>query len=303
MAGKLYSGPIIDAHHHVWDLSLGRHTWLTVPEDALQAVGDVSYLRRDYGVAEYLADIRGQNVVASVHVEAQWDRKRDPVEETRWLETLGRPAGIMARYVANASLGTANAAAIIERQADFARVVGLRESIRRHPDPAKGWIGAADINDPAWRRGVAHLGRHGLSLELLIYPHQADAVARLAFDFPDQMFVISHVASPVDQDPDSVTVWRRGLRAMSAAPNVCIKLSNYARYTGKRDLEGLRAVALPCIDAFGPERAMFGSDYPVARKFMSYGDICDRLKEIVRDFSADEQRAIFHDTAARFYRL
>lgn len=134
-----YSGPIIDAHHHLWDLSLGRHPWITGA--GVAALGDVAYLRRDYGLAELRADMEGQGVVGSVHVEALWDRARDPVEETRWLEGLARPVGlppgIAARYVASVPLGRPGAAEILSRQlAASPRVVGLRETVRWRTSPA-----------------------------------------------------------------------------------------------------------------------------------------------------------------------
>jgi len=80
-----YDGPIIDAHHHLWDLSLGRHPWITGGSDALKALGDVAYLQHDYLPPDFAADIGPRNVVGSVYIEAAWDRSRDPQEEVDWL--------------------------------------------------------------------------------------------------------------------------------------------------------------------------------------------------------------------------
>ena len=81
-----YQGPIIDAHHHLWDLSLGRHPWLTSDDSAIKALGDIAYMRKDYLVDDFIADIGPQNVVGSVYVEAAGDRTRQPIEEIEWLE-------------------------------------------------------------------------------------------------------------------------------------------------------------------------------------------------------------------------
>src|ERR1700751_2965675 len=106
-----YQGPIIDAHHHLWDLSLGRHPWLTSDDSAIKALGDISYLRRNYLVKDLLADIGAQKVVGSVYVEAAWDRARPPVEEVAWLEGLTRPGRSASRCIAFSPLKSAEAAA------------------------------------------------------------------------------------------------------------------------------------------------------------------------------------------------
>src|SRR5690606_25437806 len=108
-AARHYAGPVIDAHHHFWDLGLGKHGWLDSgwPDYALQP------LRRDYLPNDYLRDRGGEEVVASVHVEANWD-PADPFGETQWLDRLVRPPGIAERYVVYAALGTEGAAAHLE---------------------------------------------------------------------------------------------------------------------------------------------------------------------------------------------
>lgn len=299
----LYDGPIIDAHHHLWDLSHGRHPWLTGQDQAFRALGDVDYLRRDFLVPDYLASIDGQPVVASVYVEAAWDRSRPPQEEVDWLEALARPAGIAARSIAWAPLRAPDCDAVLENLARRPTVVGVRETVRWHPDPAKRWVEGGLMIDPAWRRGVARLRHHGLLLELLMNPYQSDELARLADDFPQQDFVINHCATPVDQDPDGLARWRDGLEQMARRPNIAIKLSNFAAYSSDRSPASLRRTVMTCIDAFGPDRAMFGSDYPVARRHLGYRDLCDRFRESITDLSAFEQRRICHDNALRLYRF
>lgn len=303
MAARRYAGPIIDAHHHLWDVSLGRHPWLTDSAANIAALGDIGYMRRNYLADDYWRDAANQNVVATVCIEALWDRARDPVEETAWFEAADKPRNIAARYVSYVKLDAADAERVLERQVAFERVAGLRETVRWHPDPAKRWTDKALLHDPAWRRGVGLLKRHGLVLELLMNPYQAGDVAALAADFPDQVFVVDHCASPVDRDADGLARWKAGLIAMARAPNVAIKLSNYGAYDPDRSIGNLRATVMPCIEAFGPARTMFGSDYPVARRSMGFDQVCDTLKDLLADFSDDEQRAIFHDTAQGYYRM
>jgi len=297
----LYRGPIIDAHHHLWDLSGGNYPWLTTPAAAIGALGDIGHLRRNYLPSDYAADIAGQGVVASVHVEALWNPARSPVEETRWLDALSRLPGIAARYVVAAPLAAPDVGRTLDAHAASARVAAVRETIRWHPDPAKRWTRQGLVNEPAWRRGLALLARHGWALDLLMNAHQAGEVAALARDTPGQRFVVNHCCTPNDRDAEGMARWRTGLRAMAAWPNIAIKLSNYAAYSPERTFEADRATLRTCIDAFGPGRCMFGSDYPVARRTMTYPALCDRFREVAAEYTAAEQRALFHDSAAGVY--
>ena len=299
----MYAGPIIDAHHHLWDLNLGRHRWLVDASVGIGALGDISYMRHTYLPADYLRDVGNRNVVGSVHIEAVWDRARSPVEETEWLETLDKSRGIAARYVAFAELKDPDMERRLEGHAACGRVAGLRETIRWHPDPAKRWTEAGLVDDPAFRRGLALLRRYGFVLELLMNSWQAEEVARLAADFPDQVFLVNHCCTPNDRDADGLARWRRGLKLLGTRENIAIKVSNFGAYSPDRTIPALRETVMTCIDAFGTQRSLFGTDYPVARRSMTYGAMVDAFSAIIAPFGADEQRALFHVNARRLYRF
>jgi predicted TIM-barrel fold metal-dependent hydrolase len=298
----MYQGPIIDAHHHLWDLSLGRHLWLTDPNVGIGALGDISFMRHTYLPADYLRDAGDKNIVGSVHIEALWDRSRSPVEETEWLDTLEKTRGIATRYIAFAPLKDPGVEAVLERQAAHKRVVGLRETIRWHPDPAKSWTQAGLVDSSEFRRGVGLLHRYNLALELLMNPYQADDVSRLAADFPNVTFLINHCGTPIDRDPEGMARWRRGLKLMAARENIAIKVSNFGANSGG-SIPAMREIAMTCIDTFGTSRAMFGTDYPVGRRHMTFAAMVEGFETIISEFSATEQRALFHDNAFRYFRF
>lgn len=297
----LYQGPVIDAHHHMWDLALDRHAWVSSKDSAMPTVGDAAYMRHNHTVAEYMAVTAGQNVEGSVHIEAVWDRHQDPTEETAWLDSLVRPRRIIGRYVAFAALGEPGYVERVEKHLASGRVAGFRESIRTHPTIRYGAGLAADVSDPRWLEAVGWLRGRNLVLELLVFGHQADDVCRLAERFPDQVIALNHLASPIDETDEGRALWRAGLRRMAKHPNVKIKISNYVRYAKTLDAADLRAVALPCIEAFGPARSMFGSDWPVSTKWLGFEAICDALRDMVRDFTPEEQSSIFREAAWRTY--
>ena len=127
MAG-LYRGPIIDAHIHLWDLGMDRHPWLRPTGGAIRALGDLAPIRRNYLVDDYRRDATNQNVVASVHIEAAWDRADDPLAEIEWLETLDKSSGVAARYIGFADLTAPDAGAALDRLSEVKRCIGVRQS-------------------------------------------------------------------------------------------------------------------------------------------------------------------------------
>ncbi len=301
----LYAGPIIDPHIHLWDLDMDRHPWLRPTGGAIQALGDLDAIRRNYLVDDYRRDVANQNVVASVHIEAAWDRADDPLAEIKWLETLDKSSGVAARYIGFADLTAPDATGALDRLAEVKRCVGIRQMLSWHPTiPAKCFARRPSIADEAgFRHGVGLLAHHDQILELMLYPYQAEEVVRLARDFPDQTFIVNHCGSPVDRDRDGMLRWKESLKRLGSAPNVQIKISALTAYDPSPTPESLREVALDCIECFGVDRSMFGSDFPVGRLWTSFDAIFDGFKAIVRDFPEAEQRALFHDNARRVYRM
>jgi predicted TIM-barrel fold metal-dependent hydrolase len=298
-----YDGPIIDAHHHLWDLSLDRHPWLAVDAGARGGLGDLAPLKRTYLPQDYRRDAARQNIVASVHVEAGW-ADDDCLGETRWLETLDKTDRVAARYVVRVPLASAQAPALIEAQAHFSRVVGVRDILSWSEEPARCFAARGDfIDDPQWRAGLARLQPHELVFDLMVFPNQLARAERLARDFPNQLFVLNHCGSPIDRDPDGMRRWREGLAILGRAPNVSIKISDLVAYDHRWTLESLTEVVLHCLECFGVARAMFASDFPVAGLHASFDEVYDAFKAIASQFSADEQRALFFANTARLYRF
>jgi predicted TIM-barrel fold metal-dependent hydrolase len=137
----------------------------------------------------------------------------------------------------------------------------------------------------------------------MIFAGQLDDALRLARDFPNQLFVLNHSGSPIDRDLDSMARWRAGIKALGAAQNVAIKISALTGYVPNWTLETLRPLILVCIDAFGPDRSMLASDFPVTRLHATFAQCYDVYRAVAAEFSGDEQRAMFFETARRIYRM
>jgi predicted TIM-barrel fold metal-dependent hydrolase len=159
------------------------------------------------------------------------------------------------------------------------------------------------MQDRQWLEGFGLLETFGLSFDLMIYPSQMGDAARLAADHPGTTIILNHVGSPVDRDAESMARWREGLKVMAAQPNVRIKLSDLVAYDHHWTLDSLRDVTMACVDAFGPDRCMVGSDFPVAALHASWDEVFGSFDKILSGFTEDERRGMFFANAVRDYRI
>ena len=302
----LYDGPMIDAHHHLWDLSMGCHPWLAGGDEDAGAPLDLGPLKRDYLVADLVRDAANHNLVKSVHIQAGWDRS-DPIAETRWLQGLADRDGFPHGIVGDAPLREPRVEAVLEAQAGYANMRGIRYILSWHQDPAKRFDQFVDRGDnltnPDWRRGYALLAKFNMSFDVMIYPGQLADTLDLARAYPDIQNIINHVGSPIDRDEASMAGWRQGMKNLASAPNVAVKISDLCAYDPDWTVDSYRPIVLSLIDWFSVDRCLFASDFPVAALHGDFDSHYDAFKEIVRDFTAAEQRQLFHDNAARLYRL
>lgn len=294
--------PIVDPHHHLYDLKTGNYPWLQGP--MLERVfGDYSAIRRDYLIEHFLADIRDQNVVKTVHLQVEYDHN-DPVAETRWLQGVADKHGYPHGIVAFADLASDDAQAVIEAHCEFPNTRGIRQCLNFHRDPVKTFIENPHLmSDSRWRQGYALLARYGLSFDLQLYYTQMEEAVALARDFPDTVIVLNHTGMPVDRAPDEIEGWKKGMKLLASAPNISCKISGLGMGDWTWTVDSIRPFVLHAIETFGVGRCMFASNFPVDKLFSSYNDVFNAFKRITRDFSLDERRALFHDNAERVYRL
>lgn len=296
---------IIDAHHHLWDLKLNYYPWLS-DKVGPRMYGDYAAIRRDYLLDDFKADIGELPVVASVHVQAEHDHT-DPLRETRWLQSVadapgsgGFPHGIVA--FEDLTGAPQAVAARLEAHAQSRNLRGLRQMVHQCLVPAMG-LPTDYLADEQWCANVGLLARHGLSFDLQILAPQAEAAARLAAQHPDLSFVLVHIGQPRDQSPAGFEAWHGALRRLAQLPNVSIKLSGFGMFDTDWTTTSLKRLVLPAVDCFGPSRCMFASNFPVDKLMRSYAALWRAYDEITASFSAAERAALFHDTAARIYRI
>ncbi|MFD7484841.1 amidohydrolase family protein [Streptomyces mirabilis] len=277
----------VDAHHHVWDLSVRDQDWITGPE--------LRSLRRDFGVGDLAPQARAAGVDRTVLVQTV-----TVPEETPEFLALAEQGELIAGVVGWTDLTRPDVADELARLRGLPggrHLKGIRHQVQGEPDPE--WLLRPDVRD-----GLAAVAEAGLVYDLVVLPHQLPACVRAAAGHPGLTFVLDHLGKPPIAT-GALRPWATAVRALAALPNTVCKLSgmvteaDHAKWT----VDGLRPYADTVLDAFGPGRLMFGSDWPVCTLAASYGQVVDVAEELTEGLGAEERAEVFGGTATRVYRL
>lgn len=298
----LYQGPIIDAHHHVWDLGLDRHPWLRPGVQVAHRYGDYESIKHDYLPADFLADSAGSNVVATVYMEAEWD-PADPLGETRWVEQASQAHGLPGAMAAQAWLDASDAEQVLAAQAasPLVRSVRHKPGGARSPAEAAGGVRSL-LSDPRWQAGYALLARHGLHFELQTPWWNLAEAAQLAARHPDTLLVINHAGVVLDHKDETLRGWSEAMAIAARQRNIVVKVSGLCVEGAGWVADANREIVLALVRLFGADRLMFGSNFPVDQMFIDYAALIDGYRQILAPLELLQQQAFFHDTAARIYR-
>jgi predicted TIM-barrel fold metal-dependent hydrolase len=289
--------PMIETHHHLWELDRFYYDWLQDPgwpgHNAL--IGDYKMIRSKIGAPDrFFKEFYGANVIKSVHVEAAYAGP-DPVEETAWLDAVAREHGMPNALVVFCDIEKDDGEAQLDRHLAASPLVrGVR--IREHP---------ADPDTAAFRNGYAAMGRRGLSYELNASPGKLLSGRDVALAYPDVQVILGHAGFPVRRDPDYFALWQRELSALAEAPNVACKVSGLGMADNRWTIDSIRPYVLHCVEAFGPERIMIGTNWPVDILFATYLEQTDAYRTILAEagFSRADQEAMLYRNAERLYRI
>ena len=285
--------PFVDTHFHLHDLKRPelRYSWLE--RDAVHGfLGNIDVLKaQHYWIEDYIAEIRFANVPKAIHVQAALGTP-DPVNETKWLQGFADRTGYPHGIVAECHLADGDAESVLERHVQYKNVRGIR-------DFGKGRY----LVDPAWRAGFKFLERHSLVSCIDTRIQLFDDLLDLAGAFPNILICVDHCAIPEARDAAYVKRWSEAMRKLARADNVVMKISGLGMMDRLWTIDSLRPFVLGSIEAFGTDRVVFGTNWPVDRMFSSYPDIVNAYATIISGFSKSEQTAMFSGNAERFFRI
>jgi L-fuconolactonase len=273
---------VVDAHHHVWDLAVRDQDWIAAD----------SPLRRTFTVEDLTAEARAAGVERTVLVQTITVPEETP-------EFLALAAGheLVAGVVGWTDLTRPDVADELARLRELpggSCLKGIRHQVQGEPDP--DWLLRPDV-----RRGLAAVADAGLVYDLVVLPHHLPACVKAAGNLPHLTFVLDHVGKPPIAS-GALDPWATDVRALAALPNTVCKLSGMVTEADLASwtVDDLRPYADTVLEAFGPDRLMYGSDWPVCTLAATYGEVLDVTRQLI---GAHDSGQIFGGTAVRVYDL
>jgi L-fuconolactonase len=287
--------PVIDTHQHFWDLSAHHQPWLA--SDA-----ELAPLLRNFTLADLAPLAAAEGVTATVvvqTVEESW--------ETPELLAIAAGPGVVTRVVGWADLTAPDVADVLAGLRELSggdRLSGIRHPVLIEPDP--DWLAR-----PAVLRGLAAVAAAGLAYDVVGEPRHLPAAVTAARQLPELRFVLDHLGNPditSGTRPESSQPWASAVTAFSRLPNIVVKLSGVLGVppppgATPGSLSHLRPYYDFVLYAFGPNRLMFGSDWPPCTLEASYAQVCTTARTLTADLGEAERHAIFSGTARTTYRL
>lgn len=287
----------IDAHHHLWKLDAVHYPWL-MAKGQKRFFGDPGPIQRDFTVDEFRAMAEPFGVAASVHIQVG---AADPLAEARWVQGVAEAnPGWPAAQVGFADLTDPALGRLLDAFAELPGLRGVRQIVGRAPGEDAVTGTGALLDDPRFAQGLAEIARRGLSFDLQLIPSQYADMARILDRTPELDVALCHAGSPHDRSADGLRAWASALRVLSANPRICCKLSGLGMFDHDWTVASIRPIVETCLEQFGAERLMFGSNFPVDSLYSDYGAIVEAYEAIL---PPDSWPAVFAGTAARFYRI
>lgn len=271
----------IDAHQHFWRYSEAEYPW--IPKG--------SPLHRDWLPRDFEAVAKPVGIDGSVVVQA-----RETLEESRWLLTLADESPSIRGVVGWVDLRSEKVGEDLAVLSKHKKFVGVRHVVQSQP--------ADFILQPDFLRGLGELHAFNLTYDLLLFPKHLPSAVKVAQKFPHQRFVLDHIAKPMIR-AGMMQPWQKDLAELAKNQNVFCKISGLvteAKMPGWKK-EDFRPYLDAVLTAFGEDRVMFGSDWPVCLLAGSYAEAQGIVADYFQEFSEEARRKFFAETAAKFYRL
>ena len=274
---------IIDTHHHYWKYNPVEYDWIN---------DDMASIRRDFLPADLKETLDSAEVEGVITVQA-----RQSLEETDWLLNMASENAFMRGVVGWVPLEDNNVLQILEKYSENKWLKGVRHVIQGEPDPEF-------ILKNSFNAGISLLNTFDLVYDILIFEHQLPNTIRFVDRHPNQVFVLDHIAKPLIRDNKSEP-WTKNIYELAKRRNVNCKISGMVTEADPKNWteDQLQPYFDTVLEAFGPERLLFGSDWPVCLYATCYANWLQFVKKNMSKLSKDEQDSIFYKNAIRIYHL
>jgi predicted TIM-barrel fold metal-dependent hydrolase len=288
--------PIIDTHQHLWDLDKFRLAWLDREPSLKRSYRMEDYLRVTGELKEGSGSLAPAGVVKAIYMEVDVMPEQQQAEADFILSVCRAGNTPTVAAVVSGRPASEEFAAYARQFKGSRYIKGIRQVLHGPTTPAGYCL------DPRFIAGIRLLGELELSFDLCFRSAELPDAANLVDACPDTRFILDHCGNANVQSRD-LSAWRRGIAALAKRKNVVGKVSGIVAFAkpGSWTADDLAPVINHTLEVFGPDRVMFGGDWPVCTLAASYKQWVDALRTIVRGRPEAEQRKLFHDNAAAFY--
>ncbi|WP_217114953.1 amidohydrolase family protein [Burkholderia multivorans] len=287
------AGDWVDSHFHVFNRQELSYGWLDEYSDALhQLLGDYRPLNKAYPPSDYFADARPAGLTKAIHCEAVFGA--NPIGETAWLQSVADQSSIPLAIIAWADLTVPDIESQLDQHCAYPAFRGVRML----------W-GADAASSRAFRRGYEALATRNLIYEVAsLWNNCFEDVARLADDFPHTQIVLQHLGLPIQHDDAYLSGWRRAMAHLGKRSNIACKLSGFGMFDHAWTVERMRPYVHSVVEAFGTDRCVFGSNWPVDSLYgRSYVELIDAYRDAILDQTPEARTAMLSGNASRIYRI
>ena len=224
---------IVDAHHHLWDLNNKdtKYSWLMVTEGEA-FFGDYAAIRKSYLLEDYFEDAKNQNIIKSVHVQAEHDDDK-PVNETAWLQNLANThsSNLPNAIVAFADFSKNNVAEILDAHQEYKNTRGIRQILSYNKDEPKYSHATEDfMKNSSWVENFKNIRNRNLSFDIQIYKHQMQDAVDLATKYNDVLFILNHTGEPCYQSKEYIQSWEENMKKLAKCENIVAKISGLGMF-------------------------------------------------------------------------
>ena len=296
---SIFEQKIIDTHHHLWDPTTEKYDWLTAEGHEV--------FNHIYLMDSLINDSGNLNLIKTVHVQAEINTD-EITYETEWLQNISQnnKLGFPNAIVGFVDFMDPNFQQKLEEHQNYSNFRGIRQILnfdKNNPE-----ISHAKLNylkEDEWSKNFSFMEKFNLSFDLSILWSQAVDALKIIKKYNNVLFIINHTLSPININQSTINDWLKSIKLLSECDNVVIKLSGFGEFNSFWSQESIQPLILNCIESFGVNRCMFGSNFPVD-KFLSttkYIDYWCAYYNIVSNFSDDEKNKLFYINAEEYYKI
>ncbi len=291
---------IVDAHHHIWKIK--DLDWLKGPTQP-RIFGDYSKIKKDYLISDFLMDLQNSGVEKSVYIQVNWPAKQEIIE-AEWVQEVANEFGWPNAIIGYVDFSSEESRKTMNRLNSLPLMRGVRQQLHWHQNPLYCFQPTPDLMlEKNWQKNFALIQDFGWTFELQVFSSQMKNASLFAKTFPDIKMMLQHCGMPEDTSDAGMEKWREGMKRLAEHNNIYCKFSGLGTFIHKNDPNFISDITGECLEMFGNNRCIFGSNYPIEKIWSDYDSIVKAFIDSTAKLSKESQLNIMRCNAEKFYNL